>query len=167
MQKLIEIAGTVAIKLKNKGETVSVAESSGGGLISAALLSQPGASAYFLGGGVIYTAMARSKLLGLDKKKIGSLRSSTESYSLLLARSMNDILNTTWTVSETGAAGPKGNRYADQPGHTCIGVIGPIERTMTLETASSDRVSNMFAFASTALMFLEQCIDELDCLNHS
>jgi nicotinamide mononucleotide (NMN) deamidase PncC len=72
---------------------------------------------------------------------------------------MNEILDTTWTLSETGASGPTGNSYGDKPGHSCLAVVGPVERTMTLETRKNERVANMWMFAETALGLLEQCID--------
>ena len=53
MSDLNALAGEIAALLKARGETIAVAESSAGGLISAALLSVPGASAYFLGGAVV------------------------------------------------------------------------------------------------------------------
>jgi len=159
MQDLGSMAQSVAAKLVNRGETVSVSESSGGGLISAALLSIPGASAYFMGGGVIYTPDARHKLLGVPAEAMTGLRSSTEPYARLLAVRMNEILSTTWTLSETGASGPTGNSYGDRPGHSCIAVIGPVEQTMTLETEKDNRVANMWMFAETALDLLEKCID--------
>lgn len=151
---------SVAARLGERGETVSVVESSGGGLISAALLAVPGASAYFIGGGVIYTREARRKLLGVPEEAMDGLRSSTEPYARLLAARMSGILGATWTVSETGAAGPAGNSHGDRPGHSCIAVVGPVERTMTLETGDDDRAANMWVFAQTALDFLERCIDD-------
>ena len=160
MYDLGTMAQSVAAKLKERGETVAVTESSGGGLISAALLSIPGASAYFMGGGVIYTHQARRGLLAVPEEAMTGLRSSSEPYARLLATRMHEILDTTWTVSETGASGPSGNRYGDKPGHTCIAVAGPVERTMTLETGDDDRVANMWVFAQTALDFFEQCVDE-------
>ena len=160
MHDLGTMAQSVAAKLKERGETVAVTESSGGGLISAALLSIPGASAYFMGGGVIYTHQARRGLLNVPEEAMDGLRSSSEPYARLLATRMREILDTTWTVSETGASGPSGNRYGDKPGHTCIAVAGPVERTMTLETGDDDRVANMWVFAQTALDFFEQCVDE-------
>ena len=119
MHDLANMAQSVAAKLKDRGETVAVTESSGGGLISAALLSIPGASAYFMGGGVIYTHNARRGLLAVPEEAMTGLRSSSEPYARLLATRMREILDTTWTVSETGASGPSGNRYGDKPGHTC------------------------------------------------
>ena len=52
---LVALAERVGERLKARGETIAIAESSAGGLISAALLAIPGASAYFVGGAVVYT----------------------------------------------------------------------------------------------------------------
>src|SRR5580700_9228124 len=105
-QDLLARASLVAQRLKARRETVAVAESSAGGLISAALLAVPGASAYFLGGGVIYTGKARMALLGLTREDVTGVRSSSEPYALILARRVRENLGSTWGVSETGAAGP-------------------------------------------------------------
>jgi nicotinamide mononucleotide (NMN) deamidase PncC len=83
---LAEAAAAVASLLSERRETVAVAESSAGGLISAALLAVPGASAYFLGGGVIYTRAARQGLLQLPDEALAGMRASTEAYARLKAR---------------------------------------------------------------------------------
>src|SRR5580704_17837207 len=148
---LAPLAEAIAERLKARGETVAVAESSSGGLISAALLAVPGASAYFLGGGVIYTGKARMALLGLRREDVAGLRSSSEPYAVLLARTVRENLGADWGLSETGAAGPTGNPYGDAAGHSCLAISGPVEMAITLETASSDRAANMEAFAAKAL----------------
>ncbi len=144
--------------LRERGETVAVAESAAGGLISAALLAVPGASAYFLGGGVIYTQAARRALLGVDDAAVTGIRSASEPYALLKARAVRQRLGATWGVSETGAAGPTGNRYGDAAGHACIAVAGPVERVLTLETGDADRGANMQRFARAALELLDACV---------
>jgi PncC family amidohydrolase len=137
-------------------ETIAVAESSTGGLIAAALLAVPGASAYFLGGAVVYTKTARAALLGVTDADMKGLRPSTEAYAMLGARRVRERMSATWGLGETGAAGPTGNRYGDAAGHTCIAIAGPLERALTLETGSADRVANMDAFTRRALEhFLE------------
>ncbi len=151
MQTLLPVAAKVAERLIARKESVAIAESSAGGLISAALLSVPGASAYFLGGGVIYTANARAGLLGLTPADLTGLRPSTEAYALLLAGRVREKLGATWGIGETGATGPTGNRYGDSSGHVCIGISGKIEHALTLETASTDRQANMRAFGLAAL----------------
>src|ERR1700734_3660266 len=143
MQELLPLAETIAARLKARAETIAIAESSTGGLISAALLAVPGASAYFLGGGVIYTGKARMALLGLTREDVTGVRSSSEPYALILARRVRENLGSTWGVSETGAAGPTGNPYGDAAGHTCVAVSGPLEAAITLETGSPDRIAHM------------------------
>ncbi len=157
---LASLAAPVAERLVARGHTVAVAESSAGGLISAALLSIPGASAYFMGGGVIYTRAARRVLLGVPDEGVRGIRSSTEAYALLKARTVREKLGTTWGLAETGAAGPSGNRYGDPSGHACIAVAGPVERSRTVETGRTDREANMWAFTRAALELLEACVLE-------
>ncbi|MCC8945846.1 CinA family protein [Bradyrhizobium sp. Arg62] len=154
MNALTSIAEQVAAKLIANKQTIAVAESSTGGLISASLLAVPGASAYFLGGGVIYTRDARRALMDIPDDAMRGIRSASEPYAQLLARQIRERLATDWGLSETGAAGPTGNRYGDAAGHSCMAVAGPHQQVITLETASSDRQANMQAFAKAALELL-------------
>jgi PncC family amidohydrolase len=158
MQELIARADKVAGLLKQRGETIAVAESSTGGLIAAALLALPGASAYFLGGAVVYTQVARRALLDLADISSLGIRASTEPYARLLAQTARQRFAATWAVAESGATGPAGNRYGDPPGHSCIAVAGPNERAITLETGSGDRLGNMHAFTVAALDLLADVI---------
>ena len=158
MQSLLPLAEKIAARLIERKETVAVAESSTGGLIAATLLSVPGASAYFIGGAVVYTKTARAALLGIGDADMQGLRPSTEPYAQLNARRVREQLGTTWALGESGATGPTGNRYGDAAGHTCIAVAGPIERAITLETGSADRQANMQAFAKRALELLYEAI---------
>ncbi len=151
MDLLLPLAEIVAARLVARRETIAIAESSTGGLISAALLAVPGASAYFVGGAVVYTGTARVALLGIDAGEMAGIRPASEPYAALAARRVREKHGTTWGLAETGASGPAGNRYGDPAGHACIAVAGPAERTTTLETASSDRQANMRAFAAHAL----------------
>jgi PncC family amidohydrolase len=155
MNELTTMAASLGAALKARKETIGVAESSAGGLISAALLAVPGASAYFLGGGVIYTQPARRALLRVPDTSVVGIRSSTEAYALLKARTIRELLGATWGLAETGASGPTGNRYGDAAGHACFAVAGPVERAITLETGHGDREQNMWAFAKAALELLE------------
>ncbi len=158
MQNLTSLAQTVGTLLIERKQTLAISESSSGGLISAALLSIPGASAYFMGGGVIYTHRAREVLLDIDFKEHPGVRSSSEPYALLAANTIRERLGTYWGLAETGAAGPKGNRYGDASGHTCVAVSGPVEQVITLETGISDREENMWLFAKKSLETLENSI---------
>ena len=156
MKDLVLIAEKIAAKLIERRQTIAVAESSTGGLISASLLAVPGASAYFLGGAVVYTRDARRILMDIPDGAMKGIRSASEPYAKLLASQMRTRFATDWGLSETGATGPTGNRYGDAAGHSCIGIAGLEPSAMTLETGSADRLANMHVFASTALNFLLQ-----------
>ena len=156
MQELVAIAEQIAAALIARRQTIAVAESSTGGLISAALLAVPGASAYFLGGAVVYTRDARRILIDIPDEAMKGIRSASEPYAQLLASRVRQRFSADWGLSETGAAGPNGNRYGDAAGHSCLAVAGAELTAMTLETGSSDRLANMHAFAATALNLLLQ-----------
>jgi PncC family amidohydrolase len=158
MQTLLPLAQAVAARLIARQEKIAVAEGSAGGLISAALLAVPGASAYFLGGAVIYTVAARKSLVDITDADMKGIRAASEPYALLLARRIRDKHMATWGLSETGAAGPTGNRYGDPAGHTCIGLVGPVERAVVLRTNAADRQANMRAFARRSLEVLADAL---------
>jgi PncC family amidohydrolase len=158
MESQVSLANEIGQLLIDRDETVAVAESSAGGLIAAALLAVPGASAYFLGGAVVYTRLSRMALLGISDAAMEGIRASTEPYALLLAQTARDRLSSTWAVAETGAAGPTGNRYGDPPGHACLAVAGPGSLARTIETGSHDRQRNMEFFSNAALLLLRDAM---------
>ncbi len=159
MKNLFDLAAIVGARLKERKETIAIAESSSGGLLSAALLAVPGASAYFVAGAVVYTAKARMQLLDLPREAVAGMRSASEPYAHLLAETVRARHGATWGLSETGAAGPTGNPYGDDAGHTCIALSGPVVKAITVETRMSDRVENMNAFAIAALELLRSALD--------
>jgi PncC family amidohydrolase len=154
MKELVAIAEQIATRLIARKQTVAVAESSTGGLISAALLAVPGASGYFLGSAVVYTRDARRILVDIPDEAMKGIRSASEPYAKLLASQIRQRLSTDWGLSETGATGPTGNRYGDSAGHSCMAVAGAETSVMTIETGSADRLGNMHVFAATALNLL-------------
>lgn len=158
MESLAALGRVVGDLLKARKQTLAVAESSAGGLINAALVAASGASAYYLGGCVIYTGAGRSALLGLTEQDMAGIRSASEPFARLLAQRVRERLGATWGLSETGASGPTGNRYGDPPGHACIAVSGPIEVVITVATGSADREANMRAFAHAAVELLESSL---------
>ena len=115
MQTLIPLAEKIAARLEQRGETIAVSESSTGGLISAALLAVPGASAYFLGGAVVYTRQARGGLLGIADRDMAGIRSASEPYAALAARTVRERHGATWGLAETGATGPTATATATPP----------------------------------------------------
>ncbi len=158
MKDLVAIAEKIAGVLVERGQTIAIAESSTAGLVSAALLAVPGASAYFLGGAVVYTRQSRRLLLDIPDAALDGMRPSTEPYALLMARTAQQRFNSTWALAETGATGPTGNRYGDAAGHSCIAIAGASESSMTLETGKPDRLANMHAFTAEALNFLLKAV---------
>jgi nicotinamide-nucleotide amidase len=158
MQDLVALAEKIASVLTERRQTIAIAESSTGGLVSAALIAVPGASAFFLGGGVVYTRQSRRLLLDIPDAALDGVRPSTEPYALLMARKAQQRFNSTWALAETGATGPTGNRYGDPAGYSCIAIAGGAEASMTLETGSADRLANMHAFTAAALNFLLKAV---------
>ncbi len=158
MNYLVAPAEREGWALKARAETVAVAESAAGGLICAALLAVPGASAYCLGGIVIYTRQAWEALKDFDEALLGGHRSATEGNALVRARLARARFGATWGIGETGAAGPTGNRYGDPAGHVCLAVSGRIDKALTVKTGSADRLGNMQAFAAAALQLLEESL---------
>ncbi|MDH4325056.1 MAG: CinA family protein [Betaproteobacteria bacterium] len=160
MASLTDLGAALGARLIERRQTLAVAESSAGGVINAALVAVPGASAYYVGGCVIYTAAGREALLGIAASDMAGMRSASEPFAQLLARRVREKLGTTWSVSETGASGPRGNRYGDPAGHACIAVSGPIEAVITVATGSAAREENMWVFARRAIQLLDECMNK-------
>ena len=160
MKSLTALATPVAEILIPRSQTLAVCESSAGGLISAALLSYPGASAYFLGSTVVYTLISRDRLIEVSDQEMEGIRPASEAYALLCARKIRAKLGSDWALAETGASGPAGNPYGDAPGHACFAVSGPIERSITIATGSANREENMWAYTEQAIQLLAKCLAE-------
>ena len=157
---LLEAGATCGGLLKQRGETVAVGEGSCGGLISTALLAVPGASAYYLGGSVIYTRKALDGLLSGRVERPERLRGASEPWAMHLARAAKVHLDATWGVGEGGAAGPSGNAYGDPSGHAWVAVSGPVESAKNVLTGLDDRQANMVAFAVAALELLAEQLSD-------
>ena len=158
MESLLAPARDCAAILKDNGWTVAVSESSSGGLVSAALLAVPGASAYFRGGGVIYTRDARRELLQLADAEV-RVRGATEAYALIAAAQIRRQLGATFGLAESGAAGPADSPYGPAAGTTCLAVSGPADLTRTIQTGHNDRPENMRAFAGAAVALLLEALE--------
>lgn len=154
------LAQEIASLLTDRGETISVAEATTGGLISAALLWVAGASRYYVGGGVVYTLKSRTGLAGVPAEEYANYRGTTPELLASLAGSMRQRLGTTWCIAESGLAGPTGGRAGAPAGRTTIGVAGPVSRTTVIETGISDRGENMVEFTTHSLRFLRDAIRE-------
>jgi len=158
LEPLSVLAARVGALLRERRQTVAVAESSAGGLVSAALLAIPGASAFFLGGAVVYSRRAGKALLGLTAEDMAGMRAETEPYASFIAGRIRGSHRATWGIAESGAAGPSGSPYGDAPGHVCVAIAGEIAASRTIETADADRVSNMDVFARQLLLLFHETL---------
>lgn len=156
---LVELSGRVGALLRARDETVVVAEGSAGGLISASLLATPGASTYYVGGAVVYTASAaRAWMAGVVEPPAG-MRGATEEFASWLAASARMKVGATWGLGEAGAAGPA-NPYGDPAGHSWLAVDGPVTRTRHVLTGLDSRADNMVAFTRAALETFAAVLDD-------
>lgn len=152
------IAERVAELLRQRGDTVAIAESSAGGLVAAALLAVPGASAYFRGGAVVYSRRAMQALLGLEPRTLHGLRPESEPFAAHLAERVRDLHHASWGLGESGAAGPSDSPAGDPAGRACLAIAGPCPATTTVQTGSRDRPANMQQFACELLSLFERCL---------
>ncbi|MEQ9519176.1 MAG: CinA family protein [Parvibaculum sp.] len=160
MDTLLPLAKKVADLLKTRGETIAVGESSVGGLVSASLIAQAGASAFYVGGTIIYTPQAGRVLragAGIDLKGQTPL---TPGFVEVLADGFRRQMGTDWATAEMGAAGPSGSPYGPGPGTGAVAVAGPVLRGRLVETGSADRMSNMRSFGQAKLELLIECLEE-------
>ena len=158
LPSLCVLAARIGAALRERRQTVAVAESAAGGLVSAALLAVPGASVFFLGGAVVYSRRAGKGLLGLTAADVAGIRAETEPYALLVAGTIRERLGASWGLGETGAAGPTGSPYGDAPGHVCVAVVGTVATSRTIETGGADRAQNMDLFARELLQLFDETL---------
>lgn len=151
--ELNRLAGVIGERLVARGETVAVAESSAGGLISAALVAVPGASRFYRGGVVFYTLGGLRALLGDATDLDLPRRGACEEMARFLAPAAQAKLQADWGVGESGASGPEGNPYGDPPGHAWVSCAGPggLIHAENVLTGDADRATNMQVFAVRAL----------------
>ena len=150
----------IAALLAAQGETLAVAETTAGGLISAMLTEVPGASRWFLGGATAYGVLAKSRWLGLDAASFGAGGAVSVDAARLMADAARTILGATWAVAETGIAGPQAGRRSTKPaGLAYIAIAGPHPLERELCTGLPGRSENQRAFATAALALLREALE--------
>lgn len=155
-EDLTALGTEVGTLLKSRGQSIAVVDGATGGLISAALLAMPGASAFYRGGGVIYTLKGRRLVLGHEPGSLRGLTSATEAYALAQARLIRERYESDWGVAETGAAGPGVHPLGVASGTSAAAVVGPdFAAALIIETGHDDRLANMIAFTRNALELLK------------
>jgi PncC family amidohydrolase len=160
LEELVPLAARIAEALKARGQTVAVADGATGGLISAGLLTIPGGTSFYAGGGIVYSLKGREILLDLDAEALKGMRSVTEPYALLQARAIRDRFGADWGVAESGSAGPGKHPFGIEAGVSAIAVVGPgVELSRTVRTGEVDRVRNMQSFALAAIGLLAEALE--------
>lgn len=161
MESLLPLAEKAADLLKSRSEKIAIGESSVGGLVSAALIAQAGASAFFLGSTVIYTREAGRILRDRSTLKLEGLEPLTPEFAQAMADGFKIQMGSDWATSEMGAAGPAGSPYGPKPGTAVVAVSGPVSKARLVETGSADRIENMRLFGKAQLELLIECLDEV------
>ncbi|HUH66916.1 MAG TPA: CinA family protein [Syntrophales bacterium] len=158
--KQMNLVRDIAAILTSAHETLSVAESSAGGLVSSCLLSIPGASSFFVGGSVLYSYQIRNEIVGMGKEEHGVYGGSTPELILEIATRFRERIGTDWVIAEGGAAGPSKSPYGHNAGYTALAIAGPINRAKSIETGKSDRIENMSEFTNALLSFFLDVLKE-------
>lgn len=159
MQTLLPLAEKAARLLRARGEVLATGESSVGGLVSAALVAQPGASRFFLGGTVIYTPAAGRALRRRESLDLAGLTPLTPGFAQALADGTRAQMQAHWASAEMGAAGPAPSPYGPPAGTAAVAISGPVSRARLIETGSADRIANMRAFGEGVLSLLIECLE--------
>ncbi|QDS71577.1 hypothetical protein FKW77_006013 [Venturia effusa] len=160
-ESLAAIAKEVSDLLKEKGETVAVAETAAGGLTSASLLATPGASKIYKGGVTLYTLESRIAYAGWTEENLKDYKGPTPDLVAGLADHTRKTLGSTYVIGESGTAGPTGGTTKNRiPGYVALAVSsakGTYKRE--LDTGfGKDRQKNMVAFAVEALKLLRDVL---------
>jgi PncC family amidohydrolase len=155
---LQSMAQGAAALLRERKETIAVAESSAGGIISAGLLSVPGASAYYSGGTVIYTKASRKVFLDLPMDELKGLKPLTPEMAMVFAHSIRNSMGSDWGLAELGVAGPGRTPYSEEVGISVIALAGPTDNSEVVVTGHDDREKNMFEFSARALQLIERTL---------
>jgi nicotinamide-nucleotide amidase len=119
------LESAVGALLRDRHQTLATAESCTGGLLGSRITDVPGSSAYYLGGGVCYTATSKTAIAGVDPALIAQHGEVSEEVATALARGIRERFATTWGVGITGIAGPTGGTPEKPVGTVHIAVSGP------------------------------------------
>lgn len=158
----------IAQILRSKNQTLAISEAACGGLLSAYLISVPGASDFYIGGKLVYSVRQRLRLSGWSNEEISSYVGPSKQVALKLARTTKYDLGSTYVLSETGFAGPTTDLHLQTSsnldagvGTVYFGVSGPTgDHAEELSTGNGERSTNMTEFARLGLKFLLRTLKE-------
>ncbi|MGZ3533969.1 MAG: CinA family protein [Thermodesulfobacteriota bacterium] len=108
--------------LRQKGWTLSIAESCTGGLICDRITNISGSSDYFMGGMVNYSNESKAKHLGIPLDYIKRYGAVSPQVARRMAKGVRKGFNTTFGLSTTGVAGPTGGTKRSPVGRVFIGL---------------------------------------------
>jgi nicotinamide-nucleotide amidase len=152
IEQFAPLAASIAARLRSRGESIAVAD-------GAALLTVPGATKFYLGGGIVYSLRGREVLFALPDEAFTGMRSATSDYALLQARAIRDRFGADWGIAESGSAGGSAHPLGIASGLSCAAVAGPgVEDVRVTETGSDDRLANMAVFTRRALELLDETL---------
>ncbi|MGD1937031.1 MAG: competence/damage-inducible protein A [Cyanophyceae cyanobacterium] len=150
------LAIAVGQLLKQRGETVAVAESCTGGGIGHLLTTIPGSSTYFRGGIISYDNRVKVKCLGVSEDTLTKVGAVSAEVAEQMAVGVRESLGTTWGISVTGIAGPGGGSEEKPVGLVYVGIAGPKgvahERLNLGETRSRQWIRNSSACSALDLL---------------
>ena len=157
------LEATVGRLLKQRGQTLSIAESCTGGEISHLITSVPGSSSYYLGSVTSYAVAVKEKVLGVPAETIARYGVVSSEVAAAMAEGVRRLTGSDYAVSTTGLAGPDGDE-TNPVGTVWIGAAGP-KGTKTIKyNYKNDRKRNIERFAASALDFLrQQIIQDISC----
>ncbi len=155
-----ELCAAIGEALVARGEKVAVSETTAGGLISARMLSVPGASRWFDGGVVPYSGAHRWEQLGVDREIAREHGAVSEPWVRATAEGLARAMGTAWAVAESGIAGPQGSRRSPKPvGSVVIAVVGPNGTVSEEVVLPGTRVQVMEAITNRCLRLLFERIE--------
>lgn len=140
--------------------SVSFAESCTGGKLSSWVTEVPGVSEFFMGAVVTYSNESKQSLLGVKESSLKVEGAVSEVVALQMAQGVRKKLNSDWSVSITGIAGPSGGT-ADKPvGTVWFAICGPNVEETSKKKFEGNRVEIQTQSALYALEFLNQTINK-------
>lgn len=120
-----DLPETVLSQLRERKQTLAVAESCTGGMLGAALTDVPGCSDVFRGGVMAYADQVKTEALGVDGGLLAEHGAVSEEAAAAMARGARERMGAAWGLSTTGIAGPGGGTGDKPVGTVCLGVAGP------------------------------------------
>ena len=149
-----EFAGLTDILaiLRQRGESICVAESLTGGGLAEALTSLPGSSEVFKGSITAYQSQIKISLLKVPAELISEFGVVSEEVAAAMAGGAKDLMDSTWSISTTGVAGP-GPSDGVASGTVWVAIDGPISQTLQLELSGTREIVRNATIAGAIAAF--------------